>query len=369
MATRRKDGYLRQCVTIKGKKYYCYGKTRKELREKVEKKRKEIEEASFCAGKNLTVEEFGRRWIDNKRNTVKSTTIRNHNIIVKRMCECEIDGAGNLFGSLKLVEVEPEHVREVQRRLDANGYHTATTNSTINEIRSLFKDAINDRLVAFNPASGVKPLKRREEEARDTCHRALTDEEIKLFFEAAKDSWYYDMFCFLINTGLRCGEAGALRYDDVKDGKITVKRTLTRQEDARFVIGQDAKTKAGQRTIPLTDAAKEALDRQKRFNIQTQGASIFEGDHLFFSNAKGGVADSNHVSQQIRSICKKAGIQSFGVHAFRDTFATRAAASGMQPKTLQEILGHSDIRITLNLYTHVLEEQKVDEMNRVSIAI
>ena len=115
MATRRKDGYLRQCVTIKGKKYYCYGKTKKELREKVDAKRKEVEEASFKVGKELTVREFGQRWIDNKRNTVKSTTIRNHKIIVNRLCECEIDKVGHVFGDLKLEEVEPEHVRAVQR--------------------------------------------------------------------------------------------------------------------------------------------------------------------------------------------------------------------------------------------------------------
>ena len=368
-ATKRADGRREKAFRVDGKIYHVYARTEKELLEKVRLKREEIAQASFKIGKELTVREYGQRWIDNKRNTVKSTTIRQHNINTKRMNDCEIDDAGHLFGDLKLAEVEPEHVREVQRRLDAKGFHTSTTNSTINEIRSMFKEAVNDRIVSFNPAAGIKPLKRREEEARDTCHRALTDEEITKFFEAARDSWYYDMFCFLINTGCRCGEAGALRYEDVKDGKVTIERTLTRLEDGRYVVGQEAKTKAGKRSIPLPDAAKEALDRQKRFNIQSKGASIFEGDHLFFSNARGGVADSNHVSEQIRHICKKAGIQSFGVHAFRDTFATRAVASGMQPKTLQEILGHSDIRITLNLYTHVLEEQKVDEMNRVNIAI
>lgn len=366
---KRKDGYRCKTFTVGGKKYWVYGKTAEELRVKEEEKRKEIAEKSFRIGKDLTVAEYGERWIENKRNTVKSTTIRSHKIIVKRLCECVIDSVGHRFGDLKLAEVEPDHVRELQRRLDEEGCHTATTNVTISEVRSMFKDAVNDRIVVFNPAAAVKPLKRREEEARDVVHRALTDEEIRRFFEAARDSWYYDMFVFLINTGMRCGEAGALMYSDVKDGKITVNRTLTRREDGVFEVGQDAKTKAGRRTIPLTDAAKDALDRQKRFNIQTKGASIFSGDHLYFSNSRGGVADSNHVSQQIRRICKKAGIQSFGAHAFRDTFATRAVAAGMQPKTLQEILGHSDISITMNLYTHTLEERKVEEMNRINIAI
>jgi integrase len=75
------------------------------------------------------------------------------------------------------------------------------------------------------------------------------------------------------------------------------------------------------------------------------------------------------VNQDIARICKAAGIEKFTAHAFRDTFATRCVESGMQPKTLQEIMGHTDIAMTMNLYAHVMEETKVSQMQAVKIAI
>ena len=368
-STRRTDGRRVKTFCEGGKQYYVYGHSEKELREKVEEKRKQIRETKFRPGKELTVREYGERWVENRRGTVKSTTIRSHKILINRACKCALDEAGTLFGDLKLVEVEPDHVRMLQRQLDLGGYQTSTVNSTINEIRSLFKDAVVDRILIYNPALGIKPLRRREEEARDTIHRALTEDEVKRFFEEAEGTWYCNLFRVMLGTGMRCGEASALMYEDVKDGIINVKRTLTRGEDGKTVVGESAKTKAGERVIPLTEVVREALDSQKRYNIEFQGADVFSNEHLFFRNARGGMADSSHVDQAIKRICETAGIEKFTAHAFRDTFATRAVESQMNPKTLQEILGHSDINMTMNLYAHVMDDTKIEEMARVSMAM
>ena len=99
---------------------------------------------------------------------------------------------------------------------------------------------------------------------------------------------------------------------------------------------------------------------------------LFDGnvtgvDDRIFRSARGLVLNESHVSGDIERICKKAGVTKFTPHAFRDTFATRAIESGMNPKTLQEILGHSDIGMTMNLYAHVMEETKEKEMSLVEI--
>lgn len=326
------------------------------------KKRQEVLSASFKAGKNLTVREYADRWIDNKRGSVASTTIRSHKILTNRACSCEIDAAKHLFGDLKLTAVEPDHVRELQRRLDKDGFSTTTTNSTISEVRSIFKSALIDRIVQFNPALGISPLKRREEKVVDTTHRALTDDEIKRFFEAAKDSWHYNIFRFMIQTGCRCGEAAGLMFEDVHDDMISIRRTVTRDEHGKYILGDTAKTKSGVRDIPLTDIALEVLEDQKKFMIDSMGTEIFEKEHLFFRDSRGQIVSSHSVDVSIKLICKKAGIEKFSSHAFRHTFATRAVEGGMNPKVLQTILGHSDIALTLNLYTHVMDDTKIKEM-------
>ena len=88
-----------------------------------------------------------------------------------------------------------------------------------------------------------------------------------------------------------------------------------------------------------------------------------------FRSPRGGLLSDTAVNQDIARICKAAGVQKFTAHAFRDTFATRCVESGMQPKTLQEILGHTDIAMTMNLYAHVMEETKVSQMQAVNIGI
>lgn len=88
-----------------------------------------------------------------------------------------------------------------------------------------------------------------------------------------------------------------------------------------------------------------------------------------FWNARGGYIDAAHVGQDVKRMCRLCGVKKFTPHAFRDTFATRCIESGMTMKTLQEILGHSDISMTMNLYAHCMEETKVKEMANVNIAL
>lgn len=367
--SKRADGLREKKVMINGKRYSIYAKTELEMLQKIEEKRQEIEHASFKVVKDMTVREYADRWIENRRNAVTSTTIRSHQIKLKRICKTEIDRAGHLFGDLMLTEVEPDHVRELQHRLERDGFHSSTVNTSVSEIRSVFKDAVVDRIITFNPAAGIKPIKRTEEEARDKNHRALSDEEIKTFFEAAKGTWYYDLYVFLIQTGCRVGEAGALMYDDVSDGIVSIKRSVTRSEYGDYEIGRTAKTKSGIRDIPLNELAKEALEEQKRFNFESLGEEAANKDPRYFRNTKGGVVGCHPVNVAIRTICKKTGIENFSTHAFRHTFATRAIMSGMMPKTLQEILGHSDINLTMNLYSHVMPSTKIEEMGNVHIEI
>ena len=76
---------------------------------------------------------------------------------------------------------------------------------------------------------------------------------------------------------------------------------------------------------------------------------------------------ANNVERDIANICKKCGVERFTAHALRATFATRAIESGMNPKTLQEILGHSDIKVTMNIYAHVMDTTKTAEMQNVKV--
>ena len=219
----------------------------------------------------------------------------------------------------------------------------------------MFLDAVRERRLEYNPCSPVKPLKRTEKPARETVHRALTIEEQKSFFacERCKNSFYYDAFKFMCLTGMRAGEVGALYVSDIYDDKIHVNRTITKTESGGYRVGDDPKTWHGKRTIPLNDSIREVIAHQMQINKMLDGDKVTEINARIFKAPQRGLLMATPADREITRICKLLNLEKFTCHAFRATFATRCIEQGMQPRTLQELLGHSDFGITMNLYGQV----------------
>ncbi len=363
--TRRRDGRIMNRFTFEGKRYTVYGGSKDECREKEVQKREELKAGLYKSGKALTVKEYSERWIESKRGTVKETTIRLNTILCRRITETVIDRAGTKFGALKLEKVEPQNVRDLQNALKAE-LCTRTVNDTMSILKAMFSAAITDRIIVWNPAEGVKPLRRTEERARDTIHRALTREETRAFLDAAGESWYYPLYVFLLNTGLRVGEAGALTPADLTRQGVRISKTITRTESGSYKIGTEAKTTAGMRYVPMSEAARDALNDQKSINAVLRGDKVIDLSQPIFTAPRGGLLKAGCINTDIAKICEAAGVDRFSVHAFRDTFATRCVESGMPPKTLQEIMGHSDINMTLGLYAHAMDETKEKQLQAVN---
>ncbi len=280
--------------TYKGRQYSVSGKTPTECVLKKDAKQKDIDSKAYKKAEKLTVGEYFDRWIDNKRAESKETTIRTNTILLNRMRETVIDDNGTRFGDLMLKEVETQNCRDLRKALqkelktkDKNGKEvtrkgmtTRSTNDAIYLLRQVYKTAIEEKATNWNPVN-MKPLKRTEPTAGDTIHRALTKQETAAFLAKAKEleSHYYSLYVFLINTGLRIGEAGALMIGDVVTDKgVKVSRTITRTEVGGYTIGQDAKTEAGTRTIPLNENALKAWNSQNTVNkILTGGVTTIGG--------------------------------------------------------------------------------------------
>lgn len=357
-------GRIRYQFTEAGKRYSVYGQTVKECREKELGKRKEIEQGMNSKGKNQTMNDFYKRWIESRRGTVKGNTLRTNNSLW-RMIKA-IDVSGTKFGMLKMLEVTPDDIRSLQKGL-TESHSTRTANDCIALVRSMFKSAVIDRITTWNPCNGIKRLKQVEEPARDTIHRALSKEETARFLKEAKDSnsYYLPLYTFLLQTGCRIGEAGAITNGDIQDGVLLVQRTITRDELCAYEIGVDAKTNAGRRNIPLTQGAVEAIKTQKQYNAALQG-KVRNFNRLIFVAPRGGMIKSENVGRDMAAICERIGIEKITPHSFRATFATRCIESGMQVKTLQEVLGHTDVKMTLALYTHCMIEDKTAQVMAVN---
>lgn len=366
--TQRADGRLMLSFTHDSKRYCVYGKTIKECREKEIKKRLQVSKR-IERRENPTFSEYAEQWQINRGLKVKEATTRHQRHILGQVNGVMIASAGMPFGDLKIKRVEVEDLREVQRAL-FESRSAQTVNDYMALIKHILKDALKERIIDYNPGDAIENLKRERERARDTVHRALTHEEQARFFHSPRleESFYNNIFRFAILTGMRSGEIGALKYKDIRGGKIHIERTLTRTEAGGYEIGSDAKTTAGRRTIPITDDIKNLLEKQKAINEMLYG-NVISMDSLVFRAPMGGLLSATAADREIRRVCRDTGIERFTMHAFRATFATRCIEAGMNPKTIQELLGHSNFNLTMSLYGHVLETTKKEDLEKVKIII
>jgi len=350
--------------TMRGRRYSVYGKSVRECTEKAERRRREIEAGINRAGKALTLDEYFLRWESARTGSVRDSTLRTERYIYRIAADVEADGAPRL-GALSLDEISRQHLVLVQTGL-RRAYSISTINRCMSVIKAILESALEERLILWNPSKGLRMLKDTKKPPRETIHRALTPEETQAFFYAAEQrgSWYLPLYRFLLNTGCRFGEAGALLPGDIREDSICIRRTLTKSLDGKLIIGSDAKTGHSARMIPARRAALAAIREQRDKNTRCFGD---EEDKPIFRAPRGGLLGARCVKKDIDQLCEAAGIERFSAHAFRDTFATRAVESGMQAKTLQEILGHADIGITMNLYAHVMESTKRRQMDAVEV--
>lgn len=360
----QRNGRYEYRFTVNGKRTSVCGHTIEECKSKALRRQQELIEGRYKPGKELTISEFFERWIEGKRD-VREATIRTNRTLFKAIENVSVDSAGRKFGNLKITKIETQNIRDLQAALK-QGRSTRTVNDSISMLKGIFKSAIDERILTWNPCGGVRPLKRTEPAARDNIHRALTVEETNRFLDHAADSWYSELFLFLLNTGCRIGEAGAIMTKDVAGGIVHINKTITRAESGGYFIGADTKTKSGTRTIPLNKAASEAIQSQKQKNALLYWEKVTSLQETIFKATRGGLIKESIINTEIAKICKAAGIERFTVHAFRDTFATRCVESGMQPKTLQDIMGHSDIGMTMNLYAHTMNETKEEQLKVVN---
>ena len=281
------------------------------------------------------------------------------------------------LGGKKLEDIQVRDIHELQRDMASQGYHPNTVNYTIQILRLILNDAVREELLERNPARSIRPLRYTGVTAAQTKHRALTVEEQKLFLTAAKRSFYYEFFAFLLLTGMRHGEAATITWDDVdyEQNVLHVTKSLTFDGEGHVVIG-GPKTVAGIPDIPMNSEIRKVLEMQLKKGLNSlQVDRMPEGHRIFYPQTFPDHvlhnATANNALHRVQEDMEERGELSerFSLHALRDTFATRFIEQGGTPQTLKTILGHQKLAMTMDLYSHVLPNTKQMEMDKFVIGV
>ena len=366
---RRYKGLLRRTFTVDNHRYYVYGKTNLELSEKEKKKREEIEKGIMDLY-NPTIRDYYNHFTKIRSKEVRPSTIRAQSYQFDNISEVVMEN-GYTFGDMRIKDITRRNIEDARQILLESGKTPENLNICFKHLNHVFNNAVLEDVIIKNPCKALKELKRIKEPACKTKHRALTEHETALFFEASeqRNSYYNNLFKLMISTGMRLGEATALYLTDIdrKHGFIHVRRSITRNESGTYYVGSDAKTKSGIRDIPLNEDIISIIKDQEELNRICFG---LDWKGLLFQSVEGEILRDYTINREIERICKRAGIEKFSSHAFRDTFATRFIEQRPQDyKILSEIMGHKNISQTLDLYTQVMIENKVRAMNEIKIKI
>ena len=365
---RRTDGRKRKSFVYDGHRYYVYGNSEPELSEKERLKRNELEKGTLDR-KNPTLNKYYEFFTERRRKKVKEATIRCQSFQFRNCADVKIGDTGKTLGEFRIRDITARYIQEVQAKLEESSRNTETVNNCMAHLSHVFNAAVKDDTIDKNPCKCLERIKREEPPARDTIHRALTETETKIFFEAAKDSFYINAFILMIQTGLRIGEVGALTLADVNQFEQTIRvtKTITKNEIGTLIIGDTPKTDAGNREVPLTERAMKCIRDQDRMNKMISWNKKLR---TIFKSPEGELLREYSVNREIAKICKATGIEKFTCHAFRATFATRFIEQRPQDyKLLSEILGHANTSITLDLYTHAMKSKKIQAMRDINIAL
>lgn len=364
---KRADGTLEKRFTVNGKRYSVYGKNSKEISEKEQELRRDLENNTYIDNKNITLDKYFEYWQQEREKITKSSSLR----IYKSRYNNHISP---ILGGRKVQAIERREVIALQNSLISAGATVTTANNVVITLKNILNDAIRDEIITSNPAANIRPIKEDKEKASETIHRALTEEEQSLFMEEMKKSFYYELIALLISSGMRSGEAAALTWSDIDyiNNVIHINKTVSFDKNNNMIINTP-KSKAGVRDIPITANIRTILKQQREKTTLLNG-NVISMDNRVFCTVYGHIITNTRVNEAINEALKSLNeqghtIEPFTAHALRDTFATRYIEQGGTPQTLKTILGHTSLSMTMDLYAHVLPNTKQEEMKKINIVI
>lgn len=337
------------------------------LREKIKQIQNEVNSNITPDGGNFTVLELVEKYISQKTG-VRHNIRSNYNFVVNVIKK-------EAFGQKRIDKIKVSDAKEwliKMQQIDGRGYSSIHTIRGV--VRPAFQMAVDDDLLVKNPFE----FQLNTVVVNDSVTReAITRQQERDFLEFVKNDQhfckYYDGIYILFKTGLRISEFVGLTKKnlDFENNRIIVDHQLQRTRDMKYII-EDTKTESGERMVPMTPEVKEAFQRILANRKNPKVEPMVDGYSGFLYLDKNGrpmVALHwekyfQHIREKYNKIYRIQ-MPKVTLHVCRHTFCSNMAKSGMNPKTLQYIMGHSDISVTLSTYTHLNYDDAEEEMQKV----
>lgn len=365
MQHRRKDGLIVKRIKLSnGKTKDVYAHSTAELNEKIKSIQHDADHG-IVIGNGKTVDEWASEWIKNYLPSLAPTTQATYvNTYNKHIMP--------VLAAMPLKSVRHVNIQSVMNNVSDKS--EALQHNILATMRRLFNTAMQNRLIEFNPCDGIKITPRRDESSQEDDYRSLDDNQRELLVKAVRGT-RAELF---VNIGLWCGlrreETLGLKWDDVDwdNSVLYVRRTVT-FPDNNPVESEKMKSKSSKREVPIPPPLMDLL---KRANPEHKGAVTLVLHHKYEPQKEvvlvSHIVSNTHGCTMSKSSFRKMWdkVQSLvpfevGTHMLRHTYCTWLYDNGIDLKTAKDLMGHSDIRITDKIYTHIGEKQRKNARQKI----
>lgn len=339
-----------------GTRKVFYGKSRTEVQEKMKVLLREQQQGLLITTPNETVEHFLTQWVEDRKPSVRVRTYERYECFIRLHVV-------PVIGKVKMQQLNPQHIKGLYARKLKEGLSSTTVNTLHMMLHKAFDDAVKWSIVARNVCDMVDTPQRAHYEMKP-----LSVEQAKHLLETAKGHPLEALFMLALTTGLRRGEILALKWSDIDFGKrtIQVQRIFTRAPGNRY-IEAEPKTKKSRRSVTLTVRVVDLLKQHRKRQLEAKllAGSQWEEHNLVFCTSLGTPFNPSKLIERFNTLVKKAELPHMRFHDLRHSAATILLAMNVHPKIVQELLGHNQISMTMDLYSHVLPGLQEDVIDRL----
>ena len=341
------------------KRKYLYGDSRREVQEKLSVSLRAQRDGLPPTNDRLTVAQFLARWLDTIRPSVRPSTHTSYSLMVRL----------HIVPELGRVHLAKLSAQQLQAHLNAK-LASGLSPRTVGYIHAVIRQALNRGVrwgdVPRNVATLVDPPRYQRAEVR-----SMTPEQARTFLDSVRGKRLEALYTVALALGLRQGEALALRWTDIdmEAGNVTVRAGLQRQGGKLVLV--EPKTPRSRRTIAAPPIVVAALRSHRSRQLQDRLAAGSEWQDLdfVFCTQAGGPLDSRNVTRDFQRALTKAGLPHMRFHDLRHSCASLLLAQGVHPRVVMETLGHSQIALTMNTYSHVIPALQREAADRMQAAL
>ena len=347
---RRADGRWVAVIDLgwtrgKRRRKYVYGSTRREVQHKLQQVKQDMSKSGAPSDDRITVERYLSDWLEATETTVRPSTY------IKYESAVRLHVLPNL-GRLPLARMTPQQISRLYAALLQGGLTPQSVVHVHRILHRALQQAVRWGVVSRNVVSLVDPprVPRRE-------MHVFTPEQVQRLLAGARDTRLDALLTLAVTTGMRQGELFALRWSDIdlNAGHLTVRRALVRAAGGGTTFAEP-KTTGSTRRVQLSGLAVDALRRQWRCQQdERRRTNAWSDTELVFASLHGNPLNPQNLLQRgFYPLLDRLSLPKIRFHDLRHTAATLLLAAGVHPKIVSEMLGHTDVGITLNLYSHVI---------------